>query len=153
MPYEEYPTPRRIQSGLPGADVLHQAGLPMSFWNRIQLGIARLFGGLEPVDKALPAEVMGVPTQGRERMGDWVEFLRPFVTRPNFGQNPQDAEDVLDAFTQKSLGGLGTEGERASNLLRVYRRALAKKNLEQLGLFEAPEEPAKGLVGIMQNRR
>jgi hypothetical protein len=159
MPWEEYPPtnqlPQRrgIQVGLPAADVLDSAGYPLDWFSKLKLGMARLFGGLEPVDKALPTEVHGVPTGGRERMQDLIDTLRPFASRLNFGRNPQDAEDLLDAFAKRNLGLGDIEQERASNLLKTYRRAVAKKNLEELGVFEVPEEPARGLAGVMQQMR
>jgi hypothetical protein len=154
MPYpEEYPTtPRRIQSGLPAASVMQEAGYPLDWFSKLKLGMAKLFGGLESLD-ALPSQVRGVPVQGRERMQDLVEFLRPFASRPNFGRNPQDAEDVLEAFTKRSLGLGDIEQERASKLLKVYRNAIARKGLEELGVFSPTEEPARGLMQIIQSRQ
>jgi len=160
MPWssEEYPgaptsRQRGIQSGLPGAAVLESAGYPFDFLARLKLGINRLFGGLEPLDKALPSEVHGVPTQGRERMQDLIDFLHPFVSRPGFGKNPQDAQDLLNAFGERALGFGGVEGQQASGLLKVYRNVMARKHLyDQLGLPEE-EEPAQGLAGVMQKMR
>jgi hypothetical protein len=126
----------------------------LDWFTRLKLGMARMFGTLEPVDKALPSEVAGVPVAGRQRIGELVELLRPFVSRENFGKNPNDAQDVIDAFAKRTLGLGDTEGQQASNLLKVYRRALAKKNLEELGVFEPEaEEPDKGLVQFMRSQR
>jgi hypothetical protein len=159
MPWssEEYPTnppvrQRGIQTGLPGAAVLQDAGYPFDFLSRLKLGVAKLFGGLESVEN-LPREVQGVPVQGRERMQDLIDFLHPFVSRPSFGRNPQDAQDMLDAFGQRALGFGGVEGQQASGLLKVYRNVMSRKKLfEDLGLPEE-EEPAQGLAGVMQKMR
>jgi len=87
-------------------------------------------------------------------MEDLIETLRPFVSRPNFGKNENDVNDVLDAFAQRNLGLGPRDTEQASNLLKVYRRAIAKKHLEDAGVFEVPEEEqAQGLRGVLQKLR
>ena len=139
MAWGDPPVSRRgFQATLPAAEAARAAGYPLDVWSRLRLGLAQFLGELEPIDKALPREVHGVPVRGRERMQDFIDTFQPFVSRPSFG--PQDAEEFLSAFGKRDLGLGELEAERASKLLEVYRNAIRKRNAPANFGFGEPED-------------
>jgi hypothetical protein len=44
------------------------AGQDLSWWDKLNMNMAQLFGTAVPADQALPSEVLGIPVGGRERM-------------------------------------------------------------------------------------
>jgi hypothetical protein len=158
MPWREKTNPvdpveRRIKTTLPAASVLEATGYPLDWFSKLKLGIARLVGELEPIERALPSQVHGVPVRGRERMEDFLDFFQPFVSRPSFGKDPQDAYDVLDALEKRSPGLSPTESERARGFLQVYKNVLAKKNAPgNFGFGDEDEEPLYPGQHHQQNR-
>jgi hypothetical protein len=100
------------------------AGRPLSWQDRLRLKQANMFGELEPVERALPTSVHGVPTQGQQRTRGLVQFVEPYINRREFG-SPED----IDALMERFKSGLGDE--RARGLLDVFKNVMMRRRLNE----------------------